>query len=176
MTQYFDGITTIDALRKEYRRLARANHPDQGGDEATMRAINQAYEDAVNWIKQHGEGAERAKAAADVPADYVRIINAVIACPGLVVEIVGSWVWCTGNTYAHRATLKAAGYRYAARKQAWYWHSPDISIHPPLAGWDLYHISHICQERHFNPPLAGVGIMEMQPRQACISIPLAGWD
>lgn len=130
MTQYFDGITTMDALRREYRRLAKANHPDQGGDEATMRAINQAYEDAVNWIKQHGDGAERAKAAADVPADYVRIINAVIACPGLVVEIVGSWVWCTGNTYAHRATLKTAGYRYAPRKQAWYWHSPDDAPAP----------------------------------------------
>lgn len=125
MSKYFDGITTMSALKAEYKRLVKINHPDCGGDEAAMKAINLAYEEAVNWIKQYGDEAERAKATSDVPADYIRVINAVIACPGLIVEIVGSWVWCTGNTYANRAALKAAGYRYAAKKQAWYWHSPD---------------------------------------------------
>lgn len=44
--KYFTGCTTLEALKKEYRRLAMANHPDRGGDEATMKAINAEY-DAV---------------------------------------------------------------------------------------------------------------------------------
>ena len=44
--KYFTACTTLDELKKEYRRLAMANHPDRGGDEATMKAINAEY-DAV---------------------------------------------------------------------------------------------------------------------------------
>lgn len=44
--KYFTACTTLDELKKEYRRLAMANHPDHGGDEATMKAINAEY-DAV---------------------------------------------------------------------------------------------------------------------------------
>ena len=44
--KYFTTCTTLDELKKEYRRLAMANHPDHGGDEATMKAINAEY-DAV---------------------------------------------------------------------------------------------------------------------------------
>ena len=41
--KYFTTCTTLDELKKEYRRLAMANHPDRGGDEATMKAINAEY-------------------------------------------------------------------------------------------------------------------------------------
>lgn len=44
--KFFTACTTLDELKKEYRRLAMANHPDHGGDEATMKAINAEY-DAV---------------------------------------------------------------------------------------------------------------------------------
>ena len=44
--KYFTTCTTLDELKKEYRRLAMANHPDRGGDESTMKAINAEY-DAV---------------------------------------------------------------------------------------------------------------------------------
>lgn len=44
--KYFTNCTTLDELKKEYRRLAMLNHPDRGGDEETMKAINNEY-DAV---------------------------------------------------------------------------------------------------------------------------------
>lgn len=44
--KYFASCTTLDELKKEYRRLAMANHPDRGGNESTMKAINAEY-DAV---------------------------------------------------------------------------------------------------------------------------------
>ena len=125
---YFDNITTMDGLRAEYRRLIKINHPDAGGDEATMKAINLAYEAAVDYIRRHGEKAEADKAAADVPAEFMAAVSAVVACPGLIVEIVGSWVWVTGDTYRNRDRLKAAGYKWAAKKSAWYWHPADQAV------------------------------------------------
>lgn len=44
--KYFTNCKTLDELKKEYRRLAMANHPDRGGDTAVMQAINAEY-DAV---------------------------------------------------------------------------------------------------------------------------------
>ena len=128
---YFDSIATMDGLRAEYRRLIKINHPDAGGDENTMKAINLAYEKAVEYIRRHGENAEADKAAADVPAEFMAAVSAVVACPGLIVEIVGSWVWVTGDTYRNRDRLKAAGYRWAAKKSAWYWHPADQSVGRP---------------------------------------------
>ena len=123
--EFFKGIYTMEALKKAYHALIKTNHPDAGGDEAAMKAINIAYEQAVEYIKTHGAKTESDKAAADVPADFARVVSAVVACPGLIVEIVGSWVWVSGDTYNNRDALKTAGYRWAARKSAWYWHPDD---------------------------------------------------
>lgn len=34
---YFTNIHTLDELKREYRRLAFANHPDRGGDVETLK-------------------------------------------------------------------------------------------------------------------------------------------
>ena len=44
--KYFTNCTTLDELKKEFRRLAMLHHPDHGGDVDTMKAINAEY-DAV---------------------------------------------------------------------------------------------------------------------------------
>ena len=38
--KYFTNCSTLDELKKQYRRLCLINHPDHGGDTATMAAIN----------------------------------------------------------------------------------------------------------------------------------------
>lgn len=42
--KYFTDITTLDALKAEYRRLVLKHHPDRGGDAETMKAINNEYD------------------------------------------------------------------------------------------------------------------------------------
>lgn len=37
--KYFANCSTLDALKKEYRRLTMIHHPDHGGDTATMAVI-----------------------------------------------------------------------------------------------------------------------------------------
>lgn len=44
--KYFTNCRTLDELKREFRRLCMIHHPDRGGDEDTMKAINNEY-DAV---------------------------------------------------------------------------------------------------------------------------------
>jgi hypothetical protein len=52
-------------------------------------------------------------------------LNAIIGLAGLDIEICGAWVWVGGNTYQHRATLKAAGFSFAGQKKRWYFRPED---------------------------------------------------
>ena len=49
--KYFAGISNLDDLKREYKRLALANHPDRGGDTAVMQEINAEYDAAFARLK-----------------------------------------------------------------------------------------------------------------------------
>ena len=55
---YFDGITTLEELKKIYRELAFANHPDRGGDTVTMQAINAEFDVFHARLKDTMTGAD----------------------------------------------------------------------------------------------------------------------
>lgn len=42
-----DEGDSTELIRERYRQLARRHHPDAGGDEATMRGLNEAWEAIV---------------------------------------------------------------------------------------------------------------------------------
>lgn len=56
MTQYFSNISSFAELKSQYKALALANHPDRGGDTATMQAINTEYDRLyVIWVNREPE-------------------------------------------------------------------------------------------------------------------------
>ena len=75
-------------------------------------------EEALNNLKMNGSKAD--KESTEVASEFIEIINNIINLEGLVIEIVGSWVWITGNTKEHKEVLKANGFYYASKKKAWY--------------------------------------------------------
>lgn len=121
MKRYFDDCKTLKEVKTRYHKLTKENHPDVGGDTATMQEINAQYKEAVKWIAEHGEGHDRQDAAREVPEEFVAAVAAVVNLEGIVLELVGAWIWASGNTRAHKDKLKAAGYRWASKKAAWYW-------------------------------------------------------
>lgn len=40
---YFKNITSLTSLKRQFRQLAKENHPDRGGDTAVMQAINAEF-------------------------------------------------------------------------------------------------------------------------------------
>lgn len=125
--KYFTNCRTLDELKKEYRRLSKLHHPDHGGDEATMKAINAEYSDRFEVLKrQHNAAADEAHQTTETPEEFVNIINALIKLHGITVELCGCWLWVSGDTRAVKEELKAAGCRWSSSKKMWYWrHQED---------------------------------------------------
>lgn len=131
---FFKGCTTLDEVKQLYKTLAKQHHPDlNGGDTAKMQALNNDYEIAVkltaNQQREAGKmsNEEFEQTIADTEA-YKNAINAIISVEGLIIEVVGSWVWVTGNTYPHRDALKSGGFLFASKKKAWYFRTEEFKV------------------------------------------------
>lgn len=123
MTHFFDNCSTLDELKRDYHAAAMKHHPDRGGDNATMKAINAEYEVRFQAIKQaHNARSTTAHATSESAGDFMQIIDHLLRMDGLEVELCGRWLWIGGNTKAHKEQLKACGCQWSRLKGLWSWH------------------------------------------------------
>jgi len=125
--KFFEGIKTLDELRKEYRRLAFLYHPDKGGDTAIMQVINDQYDrlskKLINSDETFSQG--RKEYEQQVSEEMRQRLDRIMFMNGIVIELIGSWIWITGNTFPVRGMLKNEGYKFSHPKAAWYWHKGE---------------------------------------------------
>ena len=123
---YFKECHTIEDVKVRYRTLAKIFHPDCGGSNELMQALNTEYAVACNTVLSSDNVAtDEAQDAMKLSEEYRRVIEQIIPLPGIKIEIVGNWLWITGNTYPVRLQLKQAGLYFASKKQAWYYRSEE---------------------------------------------------
>lgn len=70
--KYFKNVTSYEDLKNQYRGLLKANHPDNGGNEETMKEINIQY-DALFAIwknRQEEKTGERSRKPQKAPAAH----------------------------------------------------------------------------------------------------------
>ncbi len=124
--KFFNACKTIDEVKAEYKRLAKLHHPDCGGDTATMQAINTEYAFAcAKILKGENLTAEEADEQIRMSEEYRNVIESIIHLAGITIEIVGNWIWVTGQTYPVRKELKEAGLFFASKKLAWYYRAEE---------------------------------------------------
>lgn len=126
---YFDKCHDLDTLKREYKRLCMLHHPDRGGDTRTMQDINAEYTRVFNRLKKAqntaAETDDSVKHTDETPEDYRAIIEALLRVKGITIELVGSWLWVSGDTKPHKDELKAAGMFWSGKRRMWYWHPPQ---------------------------------------------------
>ena len=127
--RWFNGCTSLDQVRTLYKKLAKQHHPDLGGDTLTMQEINKEYAFAsaklISGANLTEEEAEHQILSSEA---YRKALEAIIHLEGITIELVGWWIWVTGNTRPLRAELKAAGYFFASKKLAWYFRTADYKV------------------------------------------------
>ena len=129
----FMNCNTLEEAKGLYKALARENHPDTGGDLRTMQEINAEYaEFCASFANREGRERQRTahahgkKSAADyhdldqVTEEVKRMIEFALNLDGVEIELMGLWVWLTGNTKTHKEAIKTQGFKWAKNKNAWY--------------------------------------------------------
>lgn len=116
---YFTNVTTIEELKKQYRKLAKQYHPDITGDNEPMKVINNEYEFLFSKLSN-----SNTNNTSHVDDGFRDIIDQLIQF-NIDIEICGSWIWLSGNTYSIKEQLKTLGFSWAAQKKQWYWKPAD---------------------------------------------------
>lgn len=125
--KWFNDCNTIEEVKAIYKKLAKQYHPDLGGDTLTMQEINKEYAFAcAKVIKGENLTAEETENEIKFSESYRQAIEKIIHLEGIVIEVVGYWIWVTGNTMAVRGTLKEAGFFFASKKLAWYFRTAEF--------------------------------------------------
>jgi hypothetical protein len=146
---YFAGLREQDAIKKRYKELSKANHPDLGGDVEAMKAINAQYEQVMRGAYQAaGKTSEEAADLWEQDKVLQEKLFVALGLPGVEVELCGSWVWVTGETRAAKEVLKAAGFMWAHKKKAWYFRKEEDRVRN-FRSMDLDEI----RQRHGSQPV-----------------------
>lgn len=107
---------TPEITKQAYRLAAKKYHPDINPAGAEMmKVINSAY--AV--LKDYSGVIDTNDHDSHYPDDLNDALNAIITLDGIQIEICGSWIWVTGDTYTHKNILKENGFKYASKKKSW---------------------------------------------------------
>ena len=121
--KHFSAVASLDESKRQYKKLAFKNHPDRGGKTEVMQEINNEYEQLLNRIineaskdqyqdsSENGRGFWSSRSEhSEVEKKVKQAIDAIINLDGLDIEIIGVWVWVSGDTKQHKDKLKEAGY------------------------------------------------------------------
>lgn len=127
MTTYFTNCKTAEEAKQEYKRLARMLHPDCNTEDTTAEFQKMQADFETVWkrlknVHVNSDGEAYTKETSETAAQYMDIINTLLTVPGIVIELCGSWLWVTGNTYDAKSILKELYFKWSRKKAAWYFH------------------------------------------------------
>ncbi len=118
---YFKDCKTIEEVKNLYKKLAKEHHPDKGGSLENMQALNTEYSYVCLLIARDGGLNEQETETTILNAEaYKKAVDAIITCEGLIIELIGTWIWVSGETKIHKEALKAGGFSWNRTKEKWF--------------------------------------------------------
>ena len=126
MCKYFTPTpTTLEELKAQYRKLAMQHHPDRGGNLEAMQAVNAEYDRLFPLLKdthqtKDGETYTARQATSETAEHFKALVDELMRMDNIVIEIIGCFVWLTGETRPHKEQLKGLGFKWHSKKTAWY--------------------------------------------------------
>ena len=123
--KYFNTMTinTLEDLKKQYRELALIHHPDCGGTTEAMQTVNSEYENLFERYKNihtNAKGETYTKETEETANDFMDVIQKLVTMKDVVIEIIGCFIWLSGNTKYYKEQIKGLGFKWHSTKSMWY--------------------------------------------------------
>jgi hypothetical protein len=110
----FKGLEGINEAKKIYKELAKKLHPDVGGTDEQFKTLNKIYNDFIENGLKFEEDSE-------FDLELEKVISQILHYENIIIEVVGSWIWLSGDTKDIKETLKELGFKWASKKKMWYY-------------------------------------------------------
>ena len=111
----FKGLEGINEAKKIYKNLAKKLHPDMvGGDEESFKLLNAIYTDLIEHKIYFSNDFK-------IDVELEKIISLILHFENITIELVGSWVWVSGDTKEIKEKLKELGFKWASKKKMWFY-------------------------------------------------------
>ena len=110
----FKGVEGINEAKKIYKNLAKKLHPDVGGSEEEFKILNAVYTDLIEHKIYFSNDIK-------IDIELEKIISLILHFENITIELVGSWVWVSGDTKEIKEKLKEIGFKWASKKMMWFY-------------------------------------------------------
>ena len=112
--EQFKGIEGINEAKKIYKQLAKKLHPDVGGSDELFKMLNSIYTNILeNGIYFSNEF--------EFDLEIEKIISQILHYENILIEVVGSLVWVSGDTREIKEKLKELNFKWASKKKLWFY-------------------------------------------------------
>lgn len=111
----FNNINSLEELKKAYKKMALKLHPDLGGNAEEFKKMQNEYEKMFEILRN------KTTENIETPSEFKELIDKLIFFEGVEIEIIGCWIWLSGNTYAYKDKIKELNFKYSKNKKSWYY-------------------------------------------------------
>lgn len=91
-----------------------------------MQELNAEYNELFDKVKNsfvNADGKLYTKENSENINDFKNIINKIITFKDCKIEVIGTWIWATGNTKFYKEILKSLKFNWINNKKAWAYHT-----------------------------------------------------
>ena len=110
----FENVTGLNEAKKIFKKLARELHPDVGGSEEEFKILKNVYDDIIEHKIYFSNESK-------FDLELEKIISKILHFENITIEVVGSWIWLSGETKAIKNNLKDLSFKWASKKKMWYY-------------------------------------------------------
>ncbi len=137
--KWFTDINTLADLRGRYKQLLIKYHPDNNSGVDTTKDMQEINAEYDTLLKQFAANqSSDSNFSTEKEMELKRVLNEAIQIKAdILIELVGTWIWVSGNTYAVKARLKELGFKWASKKHMWYWGESERRCTVPLEMEDI---------------------------------------
>ncbi len=110
----FTEVSGINEAKKIYKTLAKKLHPDVGGSDEEFKILNAVYNDFIEHKIYFSNDSK-------IDLELEKIISQILHYENITIELIGSWIWLSGDTKAIKDKLKELNFKWASKKKMWYY-------------------------------------------------------
>ena len=106
----FVNVSGINEAKKVYKTLAKRLHPDVGGSEEEFKILNAVYTDFIEHKIYFSSESQ-------IDLELEKIISQILHFEDITIELIGSWIWISGNTKEVKDKLKELNFKWASKRR-----------------------------------------------------------